>query len=284
MLRPLKYARSKEKLDASIAELEAWQTVFDPSWYLMLRSASPSVQAKVYAEITKPSSSNHSHGSDEAKKSSISSKLLRTATFLSSEASSIHVFLPEDKIEGMIQQQVPNSTIRLAHRRTSGSRQPQHDKTYVLETFDCPQNSHIQATAHNVRDFALKLSRMQPHTFGLLFCKGVIWHKRGQGAESSSFRFVFRMPDGLGQLKSLRQFLLEGDSCHSLSERFTLASELAKAVSFVHAFGFVHKGIRPEAILLLEDEKSSLGSAFLVGFDRVRTAEGATFRQGVTSW
>jgi hypothetical protein len=283
-LRPLKYALFKEKLDASIAALETWQTIFDPSWYLMLRSTSPFVQAKVDAEVAKPSIGKHSQGYVDGRKVSTSSKLLRAATFSSSEASTIHVFLPADKLEAMIKQDVPHSTVRLALGQTSGTKQPPHEKAYILEAFDCPQGSRIDVTARNVRDFALKLSRIKPHTFGLLCCKGAIWHKPNQGIENHSFTFVFQIPDGLRRPKSLRQFLLEGNMCYSLSERFNVALELVKSVSYVHSFGFVHKGIRPEAILLLEQETSSLGSAFLVGFDRVRIADGVTFRLGTTLW
>lgn len=91
------------------------------------------------------------------------------------------------------------------------------------------------------------------------------------------WRNLFHLPEERSEPRSLRQVLRDGQGVHSLSERFRLASELAKAVNFVHVFGFVHKNVRPETILLLSDGTSSLGSAYLVGFERVRTAEGHTF-------
>lgn len=51
----------------------------------------------------------------------------------------------------------------------------------------------------------------------------------------------------------------------------------------VHLFGFVHKNIRPETILLFPDD-GSIGSAFLVGFDSFRMASGKTLRRGEASW
>ncbi|KAJ5442984.1 hypothetical protein N7445_004735 [Penicillium cf. griseofulvum] len=71
---------------------------------------------------------------------------------------------------------------------------------------------------------------------------------------------------------------------HSLSDRFKLANELTKAVHSIHLFGFVHKNIRPETILLLGSDKSSLGPAFLIGFDSFRMASGKTLRKGEASW
>ncbi|CAI7629305.1 unnamed protein product [Penicillium crustosum] len=71
---------------------------------------------------------------------------------------------------------------------------------------------------------------------------------------------------------------------HSLSDRFKLANELAKAVHSVHLFRFVHKNIRPKTILLLGSDESSIGSAFLIGFDSFRMASGRNLRKGEASW
>jgi serine/threonine protein kinase len=70
----------------------------------------------------------------------------------------------------------------------------------------------------------------------------------------------------------------------SLTDRFNLANELARAVSCVHTFGFVHKNIRPETILLLTNVESCTESAFLIGFDSFRMASGKTLRKGEIAW
>lgn len=42
---------------------------------------------------------------------------------------------------------------------------------------------------------------------------------------------------------------------------------MTKAVSFIHTFGLVHKNIRPENILICEDQELTIGSAFVVGLE-----------------
>jgi serine/threonine protein kinase len=65
---------------------------------------------------------------------------------------------------------------------------------------------------------------------------------------------------------------------HSISNRFEFAKQLARAVLYVHSTGYVHKSIRPETILLFEQENADstkrypryLGRPYLLGFDQVR--------------
>ncbi|CZR40591.1 uncharacterized protein FPRO_05491 [Fusarium proliferatum ET1] len=51
-----------------------------------------------------------------------------------------------------------------------------------------------------------------------------------------------------------------------MTEKLDVARELAKSVSYGHTFGFVHKDVRPETVLTLEEAKTSSRSTFLVGF------------------
>jgi hypothetical protein len=275
-LRPWKYALFKEKLDGSVDDLEAWQKIFDPSWYLIIRAAhNTPVQEKIDAEVARPRvTPTAEEGS--AKRTS---ELLQVAPRRMLEAAKPHVFLPEDGFGAMTKQEVEASTVAVGFRGGT-----QRNRPYILETFASPPNARSDIVAKNVRDVAIQLTQMEPQTSGLLRCKGVVRHKRGEGASAPSFTFVFHVPEGSGEPQSLRHVLVSGGGVHSLSERFRLATELAKAVSFVHVVGFVHKNIRPETVLLLRNDSSSLGSAYLVGFERVRNADGHTFRLGTASW
>jgi hypothetical protein len=52
----------------------------------------------------------------------------------------------------------------------------------------------------------------------------------------------------------------------------------------VHDSQFVHKNIRPEAIIVFENDAARMGSSFLVGFEKFRPAEGMTYRTSDGIW
>lgn len=271
-LKPWKYAIFKEKLDSSIADLENWQRIFDPSWYLILRSVhNKPLLANMKVEIIEPPDATDS----TIKQTPV---VLETVAQKFLEAPKMHVFLPEDAFGTMVKQPIRGSTAAIGFRASYAHR------SYILETFASPQDAQSDVVARNVRNVAAKLTTMEPKTFGLLRCKGVVRHRRSESRDCPSFTYVFNLPEGHADPQSLRQALIEDASVHSLSERFRLASELAKAVSYIHVIGFVHKNIRPDTVLLLQNGSSSLGSAYLVGFERIRNADGHTFRLGEASW
>lgn len=271
-LKPWKYAIFKEKLDSSIADLENWQRIFDPSWYLILRSAhNKPLQAKIELEISRPLDVS----STSMKQTPI---LLRTVPQRLLEAPKTHVFLPEDGFGTMVRHTIRGSTAAIGFRASHAHR------SYILETFASPPNAHSDIVARNVRNVATQLTTMEPKTFGLLRCKGVVRHRQSQSRDAPSFTYIFNVPENHVDPQSLRQILVDGAGVHSLSERFRLASELAKAVSYIHVIGFVHKNIRPDTVLLFQNGGSVLGSAYLVGFERIRNADGHTFRLGEATW
>ena len=122
-----------------------------------------------------------------------------------------------------------------------------------------------------VRELGTKLKSTNPSTFGLLTCLGAVHHEK-----ENEFDLIFRMPDKMSDPETLRATITAGSSSHSLSDRFRLATQLALAVYSIHAFDMVHKSIRPENIVLFHDQESALGSAFLLGFERVRREEDNT--------
>ena len=136
----------------------------------------------------------------------------------------------------------------------------------------------------DVRDLGRKLMYADPHIFGLLECKGVIQHFISQTTAPLSYTFILKCPDSMSQPKSLRELLLSPSCNVSLSDRLKLAKDLTKSVSYIHTFGFVHKNITPENILIFNDEKSRSQSAFLVGFGCMRGVDRGTIRQGDLAW
>ncbi|KAI0908526.1 hypothetical protein F4823DRAFT_640039 [Ustulina deusta] len=135
-------------------------------------------------------------------------------------------------------------------------------------------------TKKDIRNLARRLQHNEPRTFNLLSCKGFVSERANlQNASPARFTIVSRVPPDSVDPRSLRDLLLN-TTPDSLSEKFLAAQDLAKAVAYVHVFGFVHKGIRPESILSFKPVKGGQSSLFLVGFEDFRREDGRTQRLG----
>jgi serine/threonine protein kinase len=152
----------------------------------------------------------------------------------------------------------------------------------------CNPIADMTRTTRDVRKLARILSKVDPLTFGLLACRGVVKTSTedpspiGQGI--NSFKFVFSIPPSLKSPRSLRTLLIENDASFTLNSRFDLAKQLTNSVLFVHNSQFVHKNIRPETIIVFENDSAKIGSSFLVGFEKFRPAEGMTYRISDGIW
>ncbi|KAK4148861.1 hypothetical protein C8A00DRAFT_38553 [Chaetomidium leptoderma] len=191
---------------------------------------------------------------------------------------------------------------------TSTARRADNQQSVLLDPVTCVSRTSANAMIRDIRNFARRLRHADPSTFGLLECKGILKEVVGDEALTGTgatptfpagLAFVFRLPATHSHVESLRGRLLGGaDRVHdSLSERFVLARQMAVAVSYVHLYGFVHKNIRPETILLCHPQLPGIrldegtGNAevaretvALVGFDVLREAEGKTSRKGDDDW
>ena len=150
----------------------------------------------------------------------------------------------------------------------------------------------------DVMDLARVLSAEDVPNRGILPCKGY----RFMESPLRQLVLEFQAPPGMRNPCSLRAMLLDkdfkGQILHPLNERLSLAKQLARAVLHVHSKKHVHKNIRPDTILLFENAPIaggpgqrnpnafplSLGTAFLVGFERVRKQEADTVPIGNTDW
>ena len=100
----------------------------------------------------------------------------------------------------------------------------------------------------------------------------------------SSFNVIFQIPkEPTNEPRSLRSYLCLNFN-HTLTDRFQLAKQLAKSISYVHTLGFVHKNIRPETVLGFPSRESKFGLFFLVGFEKIRLADGQTRKLGDSDW
>lgn len=139
----------------------------------------------------------------------------------------------------------------------------------------CLSESREETIKGNARTLARKLQHDNPQTFGLLQCKGYVLP---YPKVTEAVTLVFRPPEDLSTPRSLRELLVNPPTI-SLSQRIAIAKDLAKAVGYVHTFGFVHKNVRPESFVVFSAPSNAL-SGFLLGFEDFRQYEGWTGRAG----
>jgi Protein tyrosine and serine/threonine kinase len=262
-LKRFKYLWIKECVDDAIKDLEEWQKKFDPSWFLIMKVVNPVIDQ----ELAK----------GKAEAASISTaKGLRDSLKEESQIKT-SLFLPEGELLSANRQKIPFSTAQTMQRAASS-------KFFILDSVACDPEANTSLLTKDVRDLARKLIFADPLTFSLLKCHGVVKVIDRAKRRVASFDFAFRVPEGMGNPRSLRSVLLSADGNLSLSDRFKVAQQLATSVSYIHTYGFVHKNIRPETVLIFQNQKSVLGASFLVGFEKFRLVDGRTTRSGDCIW
>lgn len=258
-----KYVLIKQGLDESIDELVTWQKIFDPSWFLILKISSPSIDR----ELSRTKSTNPSIPRAHSLRDALREEPLEK----------VSVFLPKDGLNTAQVRKIPFASAKCMQRAGS-------NKWLIMDCIPCDPEVNIDLVTKDVRELARKLSSVEPITFGILQCRGVVRVTESSTRRPSSFDFVFQIPKELSdEPKSLRTYL-SLDFNHTLTERFQIAKQLAKSISYVHTLGFVHKNMRPETVLGFQCSESKFDLFFLVGFEKIRQADGRTRRSGDTDW
>ena len=254
-----------KSLKKVVADLEQWQRRFDPSWYLITLLSASNIDEKLHDEGRTPSSTRLIQ--------------IRNAIRDVSEQrndSTDSIFKSEDSME---RDHDKISGTKTYTARYNG-RQVLLDRTYY------GTNANFQTIKSHVRDLARMLMHVDPNSFGLLKCVGAVEvqsHDSAQTSPTTQFEFILDIPDELKYPKTLRSLLLSNAKL-SLTKRIQLSKQLARSVMFVHTTGFVHKGIRPETIIVFNDGITDVGPSFLIGFERIRHAHGQTDLMGDLEW
>ena len=262
-VKRFKYALLKDSLDNAIQDLDKWQKLFDPSWFLILMMSSSHIDT----ELMTPS------GATVPPVISSVQSLRKALQGITDPSEKI----TKPRLEDAIIRDIAFATAKIAQR--SGS-----SRLYVLDPAPCIVSGNADQLTNNVRNLARRFLYSEPFNFGLLEGYGVTREQDPRNPSNITFTFVFKIPKDAPEPESLRSVMLRADVNHSLSDRLEIANNLAKAVSFVHTFGFVHKNICPENVLVFANNAASLGQAYLVGFGAFRNAEGHTWRRGDNAW
>lgn len=257
----LKYLLVKKGLDETIQDLALWQKEFDPTWFLTLRVPNPLIDQ----ELSKDELTSSFPG-------------VRDVRGVAREQSppKKSIFLPGDGVDLSTRREIPFASANCVQRTGFG-------RWVLIDCMPCDPEADVNLQTKDVRELARKLSCVDPIAFGILQCRGVIRNLDADNKRPCSFDFVLQILDKLSDPKSLRSYLSLGTD-HTLTDRLNLAKQLVKSVSYVHTLGFVHKNVRPETLLAFQDNKSTLGTMFLTGFQKIRMADGRTRRSGDSAW
>lgn len=260
----------KKSLERATQELSECNTLLQPLLFLLSRMSGSQIDQKIDIDTNKAISAVHN---------------LRQALRPASNQA-LAPFLVFDDDFRYDRRLVQHTTISM-------KRLPAEGCEVIIDTISClgPAAGNI---ARDVRDLARVLGEVEPMTFGIPSCRGLVKIK-GANGKLSKLEMVFDVPDELENPRSLRTLLISldlGHGQHPINARIQLAKRLARTVFFVHSANFVHKNFRPETIILFDhrdrfdDHRLSreIGFPFLVGFQKIRLANGLTGYFGDTAW
>ena len=212
-IKRAKYVLIKQGLDEAIDELSSWQELFDPSWFLTVKVSGPSIDR----ELSKSRSTDSSYKTAYSLREALREKPLEK----------LHVFLPKEGLDTARMRNIPFATAKCIPRAGE-------DKWHIVDSIPFDREIDLDLVTKDVRELARRLSSVDPLTFGMLQCHGVIRVTQPINRSLSSFDFVFKIPEELSnEPRSLRSYLLSNPN-HSLTDRFQLAKQLAKSISYVH--------------------------------------------------
>ncbi|KAF7552040.1 hypothetical protein G7Z17_g4575 [Cylindrodendrum hubeiense] len=272
----------RESLDETVTQLQQWQGIFDPTWYLILRIGDSVIDSELLTKQDDADSSLSESMNKISMSGSLRSSSLRAAQNIrlllkSEKNANVHISL-DNKLDWVNATPIPYSATQIL-------RQSNSSRHYVVDSISCDSGIDLPRARADSEALAKKLQQVDPEIFGLLECYGLI-KRRGNGTRQiTSLDLVFRIPSIKTTPRTLRYYLMQPPS-YSLTQLLHTAGQLARAVSFIHAYDFVHKNIRPETILLFSDPESrtSLGSAHLLGFDSFRSINFHTLLRGDVAW
>ncbi|OAP57704.1 hypothetical protein AYL99_08442 [Fonsecaea erecta] len=269
-IRAWKYALTLEDcLSRSVKDLKKWHDMFDPSWFLITRVSSQTIDNQLRDRPT----------DDRSSLSTLKGlrEVVKAAQSESVSGNSNSIWLTSDSL-AYKRDEIPFSTAQVAETQADSQR-------VLVDTIALHPEADLNRTTKEVRDLARILSKSDPLVFGLLQCLGVTKRAGIPGSgQLETFELVFSIPSGLRDPTSLRTLLLQNEWDYSLNERLVLARSLASSVMYIHSSKFVHKNIRPETTIVFRRDDSPFAAPFLVGFEKFRPFDGHTFRQGDLCW
>lgn len=275
-LKKWKFAIVRSSLDELVAELEAWQQRFDPTWYLIIL-----ISGNVLDSELLRSQQNNAISSDQ--KTGPLGNMLALRSALKSEPTIVckggppnaNLHLDASGLKGAKETAIPFTTARATMRVRSS-------KLLIIESVAIPSGAIAQVKV-DIENLARKLQQIDPEIFGLLQCYGLLKRRDPTTNRLTTIEVVYRAPPSHGTPNTLRHHLLKQEPT-SLSTIMRIAKQMVRSVSYTHTCDFVHKNIRPENILIFSSDDSSFGPSSLLGFTQFRNAHFQTNLCGDSAW
>ena len=252
----------KNSLTELVADLEAWQGRFDPTWYLTILTSSEILDSKLQS-LKKDLS---------ARPDAQLNPLQRIWDFRSVSNSQDRANLYYDPMRLRIAEETPipfSSAKTIVREGKSGF--------LIIEAVTCAHGSHesnrLSAVRSDVEKLARKLHQIDPDTFGLLRCGGLMSHRDPSTKELKRIDMIYNAPLHETPPVSLRQLLLTTKRDFvSISIVVRIAKQLVRSISYIHTCDFVHKDVRPENVLVFSSSDLTRSRSFLVGFNQFRSS------------
>jgi len=268
-----RYVNKKKALYLVVDEIEKWQARYDPTWIWIMQMSISNIDDELHKQEKKPKS--------DQIPIIIAAKGIRDAARATHDVKvrdqgSIWIGADDLDLDPI---HIANSSVQISTLRGK-------KEMVLIDTMTCNPAANANSTIKEVRNLGRILAEVDPSIFGLLKCRGIIKVPKASSFTPqplSDFKFIFDIPQQLSNPQSLRAVLLSGTS-YPLEERLDLAKKLTSSILFVHTVQFVHKNIRPETIILFQNEHSDIGTPFLAGFEQFRLEDGNTYLAGDDMW
>ncbi len=267
-VKRLKFGLRKESIDKTIRELEEWQRYYDPTWYLVVLINNTLVDSELL-QLAPPRSNAATSLSGTTALRSIRQE--GTEGFPQAQHE-VHVSLDPSVFDTG-----QTTAIRFSDTKLFTQVSESETRTFLVDSLSCGHFPSVAMARSDSEALARRLKVADREASSLPKCQGIVKMKNAAG-DLESIHILFRFRGG--PPRSLRQDLLETKSV-SLSHILGIARCLAKSISFVHVCDFVHKNIRPEAVITTDTGVgASSQEAFLLGFVSFRNVNFHTLRQG----
>jgi hypothetical protein len=275
VLRKWKFTLVKSTLDELVAELEAWQQRFDPTWYLVILMSDTILDTALLESkkdvVANPCQASNPLSHMLALRSALNPDLAKQTD------TKTNIKLSAKGLKGGRESAIQFTTAKAVVGAAGPSNR------LIVESIACPPGTASQVKI-DVENLARKLQQVDPDTFGLLRCYGILKHRDPVTNKLSEIEVIYRTPLDCRPPETLRHHLLRQNPV-SLSAIMQIAKQLVRSVHYVHTCGFVHKNIRPENILIFPSgNDSSLGLSFLIGFTQFRNVNFQTNLHGDAAW